>query len=67
MEELAKIADGKTTIQMIEYLNRTTLDIIGKVFNYSSTILAKKIFLNNNFSLSKQFAFQKYVFLSNGS
>ena len=32
MEELAKFADGKTTIRMIEYLNRTTLDVIGMVF-----------------------------------
>ena len=34
MEELSKIADGGTTIQMIEYLNRATLDIIGKVIAF---------------------------------
>ena len=31
MDELAKVADGKTKIEMINYLNRVTLDVIGKV------------------------------------
>ena len=31
MDELVKIADGKTTIKMLEYMNRVTLDVIGKV------------------------------------
>ena len=31
MDELAKVADGKTKIKMIHYMNRVTLDVIGKV------------------------------------
>ena len=31
MDELTKVADGKTKIEMINYMNRVTLDVIGKV------------------------------------
>ena len=31
MDELAKVADGKTKIKMINFMNRVTLDVIGKV------------------------------------
>ena len=31
MDELAKVADGETKIEMIHYMNRVTLDVIGKV------------------------------------
>ena len=31
MDELEKVADGKTILKMIDYMNRVTLDVIGKV------------------------------------
>ena len=34
MDELAKVADGKTKIEMINYMSRVTLDVIGKVCCY---------------------------------